>query len=288
MGRWSWALASLLAVVVVPALLADDPADPPRPAAAAIEQCVPRAGDQTLAGNALLHVPAGRTPVALVLAFHGAGGDGPGMAGYSGLSATADKHGFAVLYPSAAAHRFWELNRKMGTRDIDALKALLPTALTAACVDATHVFATGVSNGGGFAARVGCELPVAAIAPVAGGYRALDPCPSSARTSVLEIHGTADTVVPYNGQAPDYAGSVPRYLRGWARRDNCGRPVTSHPRRGLTILRYRCAAGRAINHLKLAGTDHGWPGAGPPFPRHNPTGLNANEAIWAFFAAHLT
>src|SRR3954471_5960887 len=248
MGRLPWALASLVVVVVALVVLTDD--DPPRPAAAAVEQCKPAVGDQTLPGDALLHVPAGKAPVALVLAFHGAGGTGPGMAGYSGPSATADEHGFAVLYPSAAHHHFWSLNRKMGTEDIDALKALLPRALTAACVDATHVFATGVSNGGGFAARVGCELPVAAIAPVAGGYRALDRCPSSARTSVLEIHGTADTVVPYNGKAPDYAGSVPRYLRGWARRDRCGRPATSHPSRGVTVLRYRCAGGRSIKHIK--------------------------------------
>src|SRR3954453_9982105 len=276
MGRLPWALAALVAVVVALLSLSDDPAEPPRPAAAAIEQCTPAAGDQTLPGDALLHVPAGKAPVALVLAFHGAGGTGPGMAGYSGLSEAADEHGFAVLYPSAAHHHFWSLNRKMGTQDIDALKALLPRALTAACVDATHVFATGVSNGGGFPARVGCELDVAAIAPVAGGYRALDPCPATARTSVLEIHGAADTVVPYDGKAPDFRGSVPRYLRGWAKRDGCQAPSTSHPSHGVTVIRYACTGGFAIKHLKLAGTDHGWPGAGPPFPRHNPTDLNAN------------
>src|SRR3954470_14970559 len=260
-GRLPWVVVVLVAAVLA---VTDDPTDPPPPALAASQQCVPATGDRML-GDALLHVPAGRTPVALVLAFHGAGGTGPGMAEYSGLSQTGDEHGFAVLYPSAASRHFWALNAKMGTADIDALKALLPTALTDACVDATHVFATGVSNGGGFAARVGCELPVAAIAPVAGGFRALGPCPSPARTSVLEIHGAADTVVPYDGKAPDYAGSVPRYLRGWARRDGCQAPVSSHPSRGVTVLRYSCAGGLSLKHVKLAGTDHGWPGAGPPF-----------------------
>ncbi len=56
----------------------------------------------------------------------------------------------------------------------------------------------------------------------------------------------------------------------------------------MTHLAYNgCAGGLAVEHLKLAGTDHGWPGAGPPFPTHNPTGLDANEVIWTFFAARL-
>src|SRR4051794_39478042 len=98
-------LALLVTGIVALLLLADDPADPPRPASAAVQQCHPAVGEQML-GDALLHVPAGRTPSALVLAFHGAGGTGPGFAAESGLSATADKYGFAVLYPSAAAHHF--------------------------------------------------------------------------------------------------------------------------------------------------------------------------------------
>ena len=37
--------------------------------------------------------------------------------------------------------------------------------------------------------------------PVAGGYRSLPPCRPSRPLPVLEIHGTADQVVPYGGQA---------------------------------------------------------------------------------------
>jgi polyhydroxybutyrate depolymerase len=243
-------------------------------------------------GSALLHVPPRpRAPLPLVLAFHGAGGTGRGMAEYSGLSKTADKEGFAVLYPSAASNRhFWSLNRAMAPDDIGLLRALLPQAMRAACADPARVFATGVSNGGGFAARVGCELAgtIAAVAPVAGGYRALDPCPDGAQTSVLEIHGTADYVVPYAGRPPDGAGAVVGYLAGWVRRDGCeGRAVNSRPRPGVVRFTHRnCAEGLAVEHLRLTGTDHGWPGAAPPFPRHNPSAIVANEEIWDFFAAH--
>jgi polyhydroxybutyrate depolymerase len=271
--RLSLGFAVLVAGAVV-ALVAYDPTDPPQTAAAATD-CVPAPGEHRL-GDTLLHVPP-KAPVGLVLAFHGAGGTGDGFAGGTGFSDAADDHGFAVLYPSAAAHQFWSLNDKMGTTDLDNLRALLPKAFALACTD--RVFATGVSNGGGFAARVGCELDgVVAIAPVAGGYRALDRCPSTRRTSVLEVHGTADHVVPYRGRKPDYAGSVPRYLTGWARRDGCApKPTVKRETKVITHIRYpRCQNGLTVEHLRLTDVDHGWPDAA--------WGLDTNEAVLAFFA----
>jgi len=267
------AFAALVALSVA-ALVAYDPTDPPQTAAAATD-CVPQPGAHRL-GDTLLHIPP-KPPVGLVLAFHGAGGTGDGFAGGTGFSDAADRYGFAVLYPSAAAHQFWSLNDKMGTTDLDNLRALLPQAFALACTD--RVFATGVSNGGGFAARVGCELDdVVAIAPVAGGYRALDRCPSTARASVLEVHGTADHVVPYRGKKPDYAGSVPRYLAGWAKRDGCtGKPTSRRETKVVTHLRYpRCANGLAVEHLRLANVDHGWPDKN--------WGLDTNTAVLSFFA----
>ena len=187
--------------------------------AVAAVDCQPVAGDHMLPDDALLHVPRrAKAPLPLVIAFHGAGGTGPGMADYSGLSDTADAKGFAVLYPTAATKRhFWSLNASMPGDDVNRLRTLLPQAMAAACADPARVFATGVSNGGGFAARVGCELAgtISAIAPVAGGYKALDRCPEGRQTSVLEIHGTADHVVPYAGRASDGAGAVAGFLAGW-------------------------------------------------------------------------
>jgi polyhydroxybutyrate depolymerase len=255
------------------------------------QACAPAAGDHRL-GTALLHVPAhARGPLPLVLAFHGAHGNGPGFARESGLSRTADRHGFAVLYPTAAARdRMWSLGAHARPDDIPLVEALLARAAPLACTDARRIYATGVSNGGGFAARVGCELAgtVAAIAPVAGGYRSLDPCPRGRRTSVLEIHGSADQVVPYGGRPPDRAGAVQAYVGGWVGRDGCD-PEPRQRRMQKHVTRFihtGCAPGLAVEHLRLGGTTHGWPGARPPWPSRNPSGLAANEPVWAFFAAH--
>jgi poly(3-hydroxybutyrate) depolymerase len=95
-------------------------------------------------------------------------------------------------------------------------------------------------------------------------------------------------VVPYNGKPPDYKGAVSGFLAGWVRRDRCDAKA-AHTRPEKGVLRFthaNCDAGLAVEHLRLTGTDHGWPGASPPWPRHNPSQLEANEEVWRFFAAH--
>lgn len=253
--------------------------------------CSPAHGD-VVVGDALLHVPStARTLVPLVVAFHGAGGSAAGFTLESGLSRSADHHGFAVLYPQAgSSRRFWSLNRSSSPDDVQRLRPLLAAATRRACADPRRIYATGVSNGGGFAARVACEMSgtFAAVAPVAGGYSTLDRCPDDVRTSMLEIHGSADPIVPYRGRGSNRAGDVRTFVGGWARRDGCAaRPRVTHPAAHVTRLAYEhCSRGYAVEHLRLAGTDHGWPGAKPPWPRHNPARVLAREAVWAFFAAH--
>jgi polyhydroxybutyrate depolymerase len=266
-------------------------ADPP-----ATPSC-PQAGRTDVDGGDL-HVPPGSRPGAtplIVVVIPGGGGD---RTDRLGVSEAAMRQGFAVLYPTSD-DAFWSLNRAQGTADVDAVTALLDRTLAGGCFDAQRISITGVSNGAGFAARMACSLPdrFAAVVPVAAGYRALDPCPAAARASCLDIHGTADTVTPYNGKRPDRAGSVPRYTARWARRDGCAAgPVQTTPRRLVTRVRYRgCDTGLRVERLRLSGTDHGWPGAGPPLPdprgrppyglRPNPSHVSATRELLRFVAA---
>jgi polyhydroxybutyrate depolymerase len=242
--------------------------------------------------SALVHVPAGaragqRLPA--LLAFHGAGGTGMFMAGYSGLQSQSDHSGFVSVFPSAARpHRRWVLAAEDpgGQADLQFVEQLLDRVEAMTCVDANRIYATGVSNGGGMAARLGCELSsrLAAIAPVAGGYGTLDACRPRRPLSVLEIHGTADRVVPYGGRPPDHAGSVRRFLAQWAAIDRCGPGLVERrfaPDSEL-FLRGPCADGTVVQHLKLYGGGHAWPGASPPDAA--PTApISAAGVVWSFF-----
>lgn len=254
-------------------------------AAQAAASC-PGAGISELEGG-FVRMPAGAkagaTPLIVVLL---PGGDGD-RNDRLGLARAATKQGYALLYPTRAAGGFWTLNDKQGTSDVEEVTALLDRVVAAGCVDPDRISITGVSNGAGMATRMSCKLPgrFAAVIPVAAGYRSLDPCPANARASFLAIHGTADTVVPYLGKAvDDHAGSVPRYAARRAKRDGCSAvPRASRPRRLVTRFVYRgCDDGLRVEILRLSGTDHGWPGRGPPLPSHNPSGLSATTELLKF------
>jgi polyhydroxybutyrate depolymerase len=226
---------------------------------------------------------AGRTPL-LVVVMPGKQGD-PGD--HLGVGRAATRAGFGVLYPTSERGESWTLDDRAGTADVTDVTALLDRVAPAAggCFDPDRISITGVSNGAGFATRMACELPTrfAAVVPVAAGYRALDPCPPTS-ASFLAIHGTADRVVPYRGAPPDFNGNVPRFTARWARRAGCApRPRRTRPRRLVTRFAYRsCDGGRRVELLRLTGTDHGWPGSGPPLPRRNPSGLRATIEVLRF------
>ena len=224
----------------------------------------------------------GATPLIVVVVPGGRGDRGDRL----GVVAAATRQGFAVLYPTSD-DAFWSLNHAQGTPTSTRHRPARPH-LAGGCFDAGRISITGVSNGAGFAARMACALPgrFAAVVPVAAGYRALDPCPASARASFLDIHGTADTVVPYNGKRP----TAPARSRATPR---AGRAATAAPRARPRAPRAgssrACATRLRRRPARRApapvGTDHGWPGAGPPLPDHNPSGLSATRELLRFVAA---
>ncbi|HWT91525.1 MAG TPA: PHB depolymerase family esterase, partial [Solirubrobacteraceae bacterium] len=207
-------------------------------------------GDHRVRGH-LVRVPEGvAARPALVLAFHGTGGNGPGLAGYLGLDAVARRHGFVVAYPDAVRSD-WELNRKRGDHDLPRMRRLIAALVDRMCVDRRRVYATGFSNGGSFAFRLGCDLStrIAAIAPLSGSYKAQRACPRSrGRMPTLEQHGV-----------DQFAVSVPRLLRITRARNRCTRaPVrervgaavrTTYP--GCALVRYEF---RTIGHALAPGT----------------------------------
>jgi polyhydroxybutyrate depolymerase len=268
MGRWVCIAACLGALVAAPARAAG-PVEPCHAARGATVRLA-------VAGRtALVHLPRpARRPLALVLALHGSHGSGAFMERYSGLSRLADRAGFAVAYPDADGTS-WRISG--ADADVRFLDALLDRLLAGGCFDARRVTAVGVSNGGGMAARFACagDDRLAGIVSVAGGYGALPACRARRALSVLEIHGTADGIVPYPSVLP--------WVRGWARRDGCARRAR-RTRISAHVLRLQwapCRGGVAVAHLRLLGGHHAWPGAHPPDPGPS-FGVSAAREAWRF------
>lgn len=243
--------------------------------------------------TAIVHVPpaAAGQRLPLLLALHGFGGKF--FEPYSGFSVVADAEGFIALYPNPLAEydglTYWNLDESAGgPDDVQFISELLEDVEGELCVDTSRVYAAGVSNGGSMAALLACELSsrFAAIASIAGGY-SLPPCEASNPVSVIEVHGTADPVVPYNGSPPDGAGAVRTWLAEWRARDGCA-STQSVSRIAPRVERYvwsGCAQGSAVEHLEIFGGGHQLPGALPPDAGQTST-ISAAWLVWEFLSRH--
>lgn len=226
--------------------------------------------------TAIVHVPPGYTgsaPTALVVDFHGHGGNSKAAQRKHGFDALADRDTVIVAYPQGATQLDdlpgWSTGspaRDGGTVDDVAFTNDLLDALGRAyCVDATRTFVTGHSNGGGMTGLLACALTgrFAAAAPVSGAFYPIEGgCRPTQPVPIIEIHGTADRVVPYTGT--DRLISIPEWLAGWSTRNGCSDSTTTTARTVWT----GCDA--ALEHIAVAGASHEYP-------------TGSAEAVWEFF-----
>ncbi len=299
MGRWLIGVAG----IVVAGVLATGAGAQVAPAGCAVPTTSGSSVVSVTSGavprTAVVHVPTSRSGELLpvLFAMHGAAQSGTFFEGYTGFSALADSQHFIAVYPNAlptvrfGGRPFWNIDDTEPTQpdDVRFVSDLLTQLESSLCVDATRVFATGVSNGGGMTARLGCELSdrITAIAPVAGGYKALPACHPTHRVAVLEVHGTSDAAVPYTGVRGTGAGAAMPFVAAWAAVDGCApTPLQTTPAPRVLRLGYTgCAGGTTVAHLRIAGGGHQLPGGLPP-DAGQPASIDVPWEIWRFFRAH--
>jgi polyhydroxybutyrate depolymerase len=191
------------------------------------------------------------------------------------LAEVARRERFVVAYPESTAMsnggHGWQLTSAAGSSDIAMTRAFIDRISSRLCLDPHRVYATGLSNGAGFAARVGCELAdrVAAIAPVAGSYTSHDVCPSTLPMPTLEIHGR-----------DPWLATVPRLIRATAARNGCRIPAV---RRSLRVGGVRTAwPGCALARVELTRIGHAWPRGGDI----DASGFDASAEVWRFVSRY--
>jgi polyhydroxybutyrate depolymerase len=257
----------------------------------------------------LVHLPHtydGTHMLPLVLAFHGSGGTGPGMAALTNLNNAAEDNGFMAVYPDAINHEwsFGKLPALGGIDDVGFISALLDTLGTSLKLDPKRVYATGLSDGGFFAALLACQRAdrIAALAEVGATMSTLqaEVCAPSHPMPALLIHGTADPVVAFSGGSKSGISllSAPANAARWAALAGCAATpaVTTLPdlaQDGTSIVQSTyggCQAGAAVIFDAVQDGGHTWPGGAQYLPvsyigktSHN---LNASQATWNFFQQH--
>lgn len=264
--------------------------------------------------RALVHVPRRYDPARatpLLLAFHGGGGHMQLMAGpHYGLLDKAEQAGFVAVFPNGSS-RFpggrlatWNAGnccgfaRDNGVDDVGFVRTLVKHLQGRLTIDARRIFATGMSNGGMLAHRLGCEASdlVRAVAPVAG-TDGTPGCTSPRPVSVLHIHARDDTHVSFEGgpgpdavpdrrQIADF-DAVPATMARWARRNRCSglpEPVLQVP--GARCEAWRdCADGALVQLCVTDRGGHSWPGGTRVRVRQaEPSqAISANDVMWEFF-----
>jgi polyhydroxybutyrate depolymerase len=191
-------------------------------------------------GPVSVHVPPSYhpgTPMPLILQLHGRGGTGAGVEEIIYFAPLADEYGFLYLHPDGRVdpiyQSFWSATDACcnfyGAPDTDAdyLLDLIDEMKSLYNVDADRVHIVGFSNGGFMAHRMACDHSdtLASVASFAG-TTFLDPqdCQPAVPIPVLQIHGTSDSTVYFDGgvfgQANPYPGAIAT-IEQWATKNGC-------------------------------------------------------------------
>jgi polyhydroxybutyrate depolymerase len=238
-----------------------------------------------------LHVPPGHdgsARVPLVLNFHGFTQTAAQQEAVTGFSALADAEGFVVAHPSGVGNS-WNGGACCGTAessgvdDVGFARAVVADVAARVCVDPARVYATGFSNGGFLAHRLGCEASdlFAAVAPVAGLMTlAPERCTGERLAALQHVHGSGDLIVPYGGNPVLRYPSVADSTATWRGVLGCvGASVAERPAPNVSCETWAsCTRGGPLVLCTVERGPHDWNAAGAGWP--------TTRRVWDFLRTH--
>lgn len=249
----------------------------------------------------VVHLPDGYSNAIsypVVFNLHGLGSDGPQQLFYSQMYNTADSNKFIAVFPNGISNSWnsgFQMPYNSTPDDVGFISKIIDTLNAKYSIDLNRVYACGMSNGGFQSHRLACDLEnrIAAIASVTGSITTLTAlnCNLSRKVPMLQIHGTADPLVDYNGATGYY--SMAQCVSFWVGKDQCtGTPDTTYvPDTNIndssTVMKIKyknCADGTEVWFYHIEGGGHTWPNAGIDYI-YGPTNrdIDGSQEIWDFF-----
>lgn len=254
----------------------------------------------------LLYIPQvynGSVAVPLVLNLHGRGSNAGEQNLYGNFHPQADADNFLIVIPNSTiigGTKLWNSSIiPTGTAgyvdDVSYLSALIDTMIARYNIDTSQIFSTGMSNGGFMSYTLACELGnrIKKIASVTGSMTSslYSSCSPNGNIPVLQIHGTTDPVVPYNGGSGMQA--IEDVVDFWVSNNNCNTTPNSYNLPDIntndnsTAIRYTYSYATDSNNVvfyKILDGGHTWPDAIIDLPSGNTNrDFNASQVIWNFF-----
>jgi len=251
----------------------------------------------------ILYIPEvydGSTTVPLVLNFHGYGSNAAQQMFYGDFRDIADTEGFLLVHPEGTTFigdQFWNVGFPGLSSNIDDVgftEALIDELATLYAIDLDRVYATGMSNGGFMSFLLACQLSekIAAVASVTGSMTqdTFDDCNAQHPTPVLQIHGTDDGVVLYNGN--NLSIPIADVISYWVDYNNCETTPTTTMLPDVDVSDGSTVEhsvyedgdnGITTEHMKVIGGGHTWPGSVINTAATNQD-IDASMEIWLFFS----
>lgn len=240
-----------------------------------------------------------QTQVPLMVVLHGGTGNAQHSSLTMGMNQIAIENGFFVAYPDGTGtalgenRRVWNAGRccavaaRKNINDVKFIAAMIAELVRNYPIDRRRIYVTGESNGAMLTYRLMCELPhVFAAAIAVSGTLMTDTCQQGQDTAFFDIHGSADSSVPYTGGRGQGLSaavfrSVPDSLALIAKLRKCAKPVRKVFANGDIDETYVCAEGAPMRSLLIQGGGHAW-----PLPdKTKGTSFSAPAEVWRFAEA---
>ena len=241
----------------------------------------------------------------MVFNLHGFGSNGAEQLFYTALNTVAETESFIVVTPEGLIREtaigppstHWNAYFGTDVDDLAFLDLVIDLVYTEYNIDLARVYSTGMSNGGYMSYMLACELSdrITAIASVTGSVfnDQLNNCTPSRAVPVMQIHGTNDANVNFNG-IPLFAPSIPELVDYWVDHNNCSTTpdIVEIPNINTTDdstvekLEYNNGdEGSMVWFYIVENGGHTWPDGFINLPDLvTNRDFNASEHIWEFFS----
>ena len=225
----------------------------------------------------------------LMFLFHGFGGIASEFINTADMRDLAESKNFIVVYPQGldlgGTGSHWNCSNpsadnKSDVDDIGFIENLIDQLIVDyPVIDSKRIYAAGYSNGGFMSYYLGCNSKkFAAIGSVAGTMLddSYQSCNASFPTAMINIHGTDDFDVPYDGNI--YYPSIPDVVDWWKNFNNTPNEdlLTNQDGSIEQYIYYNDAGDRYVEHIKIIGGGHYWD------DKLNYNGTNTSGLIWGF------
>ncbi|NOQ71232.1 MAG: T9SS type A sorting domain-containing protein [Crocinitomix sp.] len=242
----------------------------------------------------------GTQPAPLVFNLHGYGSNNLEQEVYGDFRPIADTANFIIVHPMGLTDdlgtNHWNTFGTSSVDDVGFLSALIDTIYANYNIDGNRIYSTGMSNGGFMSYKLACLLSgrIAAIASVTGAMTPVefDACITNHPMPVMEIHGTADGTVPYEGNL--FFMATEDIVNHWVAFNECDtEPIVTEipdtdPDDGCTATHFvyeNGLLGSTVEFYRINDGEHTWPGSAFGGVGTN-NDFNASEEIWRFFSQY--